>query len=531
MEIPQSKCYMLYDIENKITEFPNDYFICDGNYNFKKQKIHTKKMWYEEYRLCLESVFAVTSNKGKFLSFKLKDYGVIDFKTISFYIKTGDRKKDRYEVCHHLLYDGLDYLNLYYPVDDFNNLNKLELILTSSTFVRGGTRNDISEPKKLTREIKRFFSSIDKTRKKYKTIPRVVNIEEANFSIKLPYKETFISKAWELYPDVVDFLKSLNSVCDELEFLINKLPTSIDNVDIIPPADSDKFIYIPIECTYNQKFFARMYLSRLHKVSSRIVSKFDILQYQIPISISNEPLLLILYGSHWLDPLKTLQDSYILGEDKCNNIYEEAYRNSPILSLIEKIKNNPYMNSMIVKKSYVGERYDRLILCLKNWIEKMTKEAIHKSKILKPSQWKSEYRLYQYIKIFFPDAIYQYRSEWLGSQSLDIYIPSIQCAIEYQGQQHYESLEYFGGDEALISQQNRDMNKAKKCKKQGIKLLEWSYDEKLLFSSVVYFLNDYVYNKVIINNSYIENILKNNLPFPVYDLFLSNTISQIKDEK
>ncbi|MGE8077445.1 hypothetical protein [Peribacillus loiseleuriae] len=40
------------------------------------------------------------------------------------------------------------------------------------------------------------------------------------------------------------------------------------------------------------------------------------------------------------------------------------------------------------------------------------------------AKWISGWSLYQLIKKRHPDAIYQYRVQWLGNQSLDIYAPS-----------------------------------------------------------------------------------------------------------
>lgn len=55
----------------------------------------------------------------------------------------------------------------------------------------------------------------------------------------------------------------------------------------------------------------------------------------------------------------------------------------------------------------------------------------------------SELTLYKIIKDIFKDAIYQYRTEWLGRQSIDIYIPSKKIAFEYQGEQHYNPIGIF----------------------------------------------------------------------------------------
>ena len=57
--------------------------------------------------------------------------------------------------------------------------------------------------------------------------------------------------------------------------------------------------------------------------------------------------------------------------------------------------------------------------------------------------------------------------------------------FEYQGIQHYEAVDYFGGEEALKKRRELDELKAERCKFHGVKLLYWKYDEPL--TDVVYF--------------------------------------------
>lgn len=91
-------------------------------------------------------------------------------------------------------------------------------------------------------------------------------------------------------------------------------------------------------------------------------------------------------------------------------------------------------------------------------------------------RWKSEFSLFKLVQSHFTDAIYQYRAPWLSLQSLDIFIPSIDIAIEYQGEQHYKAIDVFGGKEALKETKNRDKRKRKLCRENNIKLIEWKYD-------------------------------------------------------
>lgn len=74
-------------------------------------------------------------------------------------------------------------------------------------------------------------------------------------------------------------------------------------------------------------------------------------------------------------------------------------------------------------------------------------------------KWKSEAQLFSLVSNKYPDAVYQYRVEWLGMQLLDIYIPSISVGIEFQGVQHYKPIEHFGGEEHFKQQQANDKRK------------------------------------------------------------------------
>jgi hypothetical protein len=92
------------------------------------------------------------------------------------------------------------------------------------------------------------------------------------------------------------------------------------------------------------------------------------------------------------------------------------------------------------------------------------------------ARWRSEFSVYVLVKSYYNDAEYQYRADWLGQQSLDIYIPSISVAIEYQGIQHYEAIDIFGGEEGLKRRRVLDTEKKEKCHRANITLIEWKYD-------------------------------------------------------
>lgn len=105
-------------------------------------------------------------------------------------------------------------------------------------------------------------------------------------------------------------------------------------------------------------------------------------------------------------------------------------------------------------------------------------------------RWRNEFSLYLMVKSYYSDAIYQYHDKFLDKQSLDIYIPSIKLGLEYQGVQHYESIDFFGGDEGFEERKKLDSLKRKKCLENGILLVEWHYTKDITDDNFIQMLKD-----------------------------------------
>ena len=136
-------------------------------------------------------------------------------------------------------------------------------------------------------------------------------------------------------------------------------------------------------------------------------------------------------------------------------------------------------------------------------LDKLYNEMIEERRVT--TKWSSEYKLFSIVQKFVADAIYQYRCIWLGAQSFDVFLPSQNIAIEYQGQQHYEPVEAFGGQEAFENNIERDARKRRLSEENGVRVLDWRYDIPVTEESVRSFL---LSNGVAIrNNLRAENTL------------------------
>lgn len=81
----------------------------------------------------------------------------------------------------------------------------------------------------------------------------------------------------------------------------------------------------------------------------------------------------------------------------------------------------------------------------------------------------------------------QKKFNWLGRKSLDFFMPQYNIAIECQGKQHFESVDFFGGKDGFNRMMKRDLEKMDLCKKHKI--------------HIIYYANyDYDFPYYVINN-------------------------------
>lgn len=167
---------------------------------------------------------------------------------------------------------------------------------------------------------------------------------------------------------------------------------------------------------------------------------------------------------------------------KRQKILEEHLRYSVIEKYSKIIgSENYYYADIILEKANAGEYND-----------------IEKATYLRPiKKWISEELVFNLTKKLFKNykVIHQHRPFFLkspkgGQMSYDVFISGLNIAIEYQGKQHFEPIEYFGGEKAFYELKVRDKEKFKLSLEHGIKLIYINYWEEITENLILDKIND-----------------------------------------
>lgn len=186
------------------------------------------------------------------------------------------------------------------------------------------------------------------------------------------------------------------------------------------------------------------------------------------------------------------------GCPKCVGLYKTT---DELIDSFRKKHNNTYDYS---KVNYINNREKIIIICknhgefLQNPYEHSIGSGCPKCNTIGK---KSEPALFNFIKNKFKDEdiISQGRPDWLKRQSLDIFFPKYNIAIEYQGKQHFKSYKFFGGDLQFNKTLERDIRKYNLCLENNCKLFYFTYQEKFIskdFKYKIYFNEEDIYFEI-----------------------------------
>lgn len=182
---------------------------------------------------------------------------------------------------------------------------------------------------------------------------------------------------------------------------------------------------------------------------------------------------------------KSTPDSLINSDIGCPICAEQSRRKNRTHTTEQFIKDSREIHGSTYdysKTVYLGRHKNLIITCPKHGdfiIE--AGDHLQGYGCPKCSQTKGErlvqtyldkYKLDYQIQVTLKDSIFHQKCI-----RVDFYLKSLNTIIEYNGKQHYEPIEYFGGKEKFEKQVERDNDLRHYCKYNNIKLIEISYQQ------------------------------------------------------
>lgn len=227
-------------------------------------------------------------------------------------------------------------------------------------------------------------------------------------------------------------------------------------------------------CAKNEHFeqkreiFKQKFINEIH---SKFGDKYDLSKMVYVNQRTNIEIVCPIHGSFFMTPEHLLKSK--IGCQKCAKNHH--FTNEEYIKKASMVHNNKYDYS---KTEYKSADEKICIICPKHgefWqvayhhLAGRGCRSCHKRK----NQWELYTKLKSDLNITLE---FDYSPEWIGRQSLDIYSKEYDFAIEYNGIQHYEAVDYFGGEEALLKNQERDARKRLLCADNNCVLYEIKYD-------------------------------------------------------
>lgn len=90
-----------------------------------------------------------------------------------------------------------------------------------------------------------------------------------------------------------------------------------------------------------------------------------------------------------------------------------------------------------------------------------------------------EKAIYEYLKAHNINYSMQHIFEDLPRRMFDFYLPDLKCCIEFDGEQHFKPVEYFGGEDKLLESIARDLSKEDYCERNNIAMIRIAYYENI----------------------------------------------------
>lgn len=205
------------------------------------------------------------------------------------------------------------------------------------------------------------------------------------------------------------------------------------------------------------------------------------------------------HGEFYSIPINHLKG--VSGCPKCNNELKHTKYSKTTEEFIIDAKNVHGDLYDYTKVNYYNKETPISIICKKHGEFKQTPNTHLQGAGCPKCKNKNQTLLFEQISNSFKQLHFDYEIgvKWLEGQRFDIYNERFNFAIEYDGIQHYEPVERFGGKDYFKIIQERDLLKNSKCISNKCKLfrIKFNYSDED-YQELILNINNYINNKKFI---------------------------------
>ena len=298
-------------------------------------------------------------------------------------------------------------------------------------------------------------------------------------------KQRFIEDAIKIHGNKYDYSR--------VDYISDKTP-----IEIVCPIHgsfwqrptSHKRGYGCSKCSNKHKPTTEEWIGKAKKLYN---GKYDLSKV---VYVSNKTPVVVICPEHGeFYPLPNNYINGVSGCPKCNDIRKHKQFSKTTEQFIKEsieIHDNLYDYTNTV---YVNATTNVKILC-KEHGEFEQNPGAHLSGCGCPKcKLKNQTKLYNKLKESFPNEniVFEYKAKWLGKQRIDIYFPKYNIGIEYDGIQHFQPSDRFGGIEKFEKTKQWDLLKEKRCLENNCKLFRLDYKYKVQdYKNIVKLITKYM---------------------------------------
>ena len=235
-----------------------------------------------------------------------------------------------------------------------------------------------------------------------------------------------------------------------------------------------------LELNYSKRLNPESWISRAKNIHG---DKFNYSQTKYINATTKLDIICPIHGLQTMLPHHHLQ-GYGCGKCGKEQINKSNGRQLSTESFIEKIKEFN-LNLSFEKTIYKSKRSSLIVTCPIHGDYETKAEILLKGcGCPKCKSSKGESKIREVLDIFNIKYLEQASFKECRADNnrrllFDFYIPSINTCIEFDGKQHFEPVEYWGGQEGLERRKRSDEIKNKFCTDNNINLIRISYNEDI----------------------------------------------------